>query len=121
MTVSSDELVAAGESLLADVGDGLWSLFVERGVPFGSPQEIHVTWRCPSVESAEALEAAAAAEARIAAAPPHAEAKGPGFGVAATVPFTASRTALDEALLRMIRLGAAHGAVVAGLGTMFGD
>lgn len=123
MTVSDEQaLIAAAEEFLADVGDGLWSSFLARGVPERSRQEVHVTWRCPSVEAAEALETAALREGRtVAAAPPHAEAKGPGFGVAVTVEFAATRADLDDALLRIFRLGATVGASVAGIGTTFQD
>jgi hypothetical protein len=123
VTVSEEQaLIAAAEEFLADVGEGLWSAFLARGVPEGSVQEVHVTWRCPSVEAAEGLEAAALEAGNVvAAAPPHAEAKGPGFGVAVTVPFSATREQLDDALARVFRLGASYGAAVAGVGTMFRD
>jgi hypothetical protein len=121
VTVSDEQaLIAAAEEFLADVGEGLWSAFLARGVAEGSLQEVHVTWRCPSIAAAEALESAARALGNtVAAAPPHAEAKGPGFGVAVTVPFDATRQNLDDALLGIFRLGAGFGATVAGIGTMF--
>ncbi len=123
MTVPDEQaLIAAAEEFLADVGEGLWSSFLQRGIPEGSTQEVHVTWRCPSVEAAEALEAAARELGNtVAAAPPHAEAKGPGIGVAVTVPFDATRQNLDDALIGVFRLGAGYGANVAGVGTMFHD
>jgi hypothetical protein len=98
----------------------VWANFLERGLPEGSPAEAHVSWRCPSVESAEALEKALVDSGIGAgAAPPHAEARGAGFGVAATVAFLATRENFDAALDRAVRLGLQHGAEICALGTMF--
>jgi hypothetical protein len=100
--------------------DAVWATFTGRGVPEGSPQELHVSWRCPSIAAAEALEEALrAAGTVVGVAQPNAEAGGRGFGVAATVPVLATRPQLEEALVRVIALGAEHGAVVAGVGTTF--
>ena len=100
--------------------DGVWATFRDRGVPEGSPQELHVSWRCPSVAAAESLEAALrSAGTAVGVAQPNAEAGGRGFGVAATVPVLATRTQLEDALARVIALGAEHGATVAGVGTTF--
>lgn len=100
--------------------DGVWATFLDRGVPEGSPQELHVSWRCPSVAAAEALEEALrTAGTVVGVAQPHAEAGGRGFGVAATVPVLATRSQLADALARVIALGVAHGATVAGVGTTF--
>lgn len=98
--------------------DGVWATFRDRGVPDGSPQELHVSWRCPSLGTAEALEGALrAAGAAVGIAQPNAEAGGRGFGVAATMPVLATRDQLADTLARAIALGAEHGAVVAGVGT----
>lgn len=98
--------------------DGVWASFRDRGLPEHSPQELYVSWRCPSVAAAEALEAALrAAGTAVAVAQPNAEAGGRGFGVAATVPVLVSRAGLKEVLSRMSRLGAEFGATFAGVGT----
>ena len=100
--------------------EAVWATFLDRGVPEGSSQELHVSWRCPSVAAAEALEAALrTAGTVVGIAQPNAEAGGRGFGVAATVPVLATRPQLEDALTRVIALGAEHGAVVAGVGTTF--
>jgi hypothetical protein len=117
-----ESLTAAAEEFVADVRDGVWDAFRRRGISDGSPVETHVSWRCPTVESAEALETALwAAGMPAGAAPPHAEARGAGYGVAAVVPFLAGRENFDVALDRAIRLGVAHGAELCAVGTMFDD
>jgi len=104
--------------LLRDLCDGVWGAFRDRGVREGTVQEIFVSWRCPTVAAAEALEAALrAAGGAVGAAQPNAEAGGRGFGVAATVPVLASRAGLEEVVARMVRLGAEHGGAVVGVGT----
>jgi hypothetical protein len=119
MTVP-ESLIAAAQEFVADVGDGVWEAFRRRAVPDGRPVEAHVSWRCPTVESAEAFEAALRAAGMPAgAAPPHAEARGGGYGVAAAVPFSPSRENFDAALSRAIELGAAHGAEICAVGTAF--
>ena len=115
-----ESLIAAAEEFVADVRDGVWDAFRRRGVREGAPAEAHVSWRCPTVESAEALETALwAAGMPAGAAPPHAEARGHGYGVAAAVPFVASRRNFDAALDRAIHLGVAHGAELCAVGTTF--
>lgn len=117
-----ESLIAAAEEFVAEVRDGVWDAFLRRGVPDGSPVEAHVSWRCPTVESAQALEAVLADEGLAAgAAPPHAEARGTGFGVAARVPFLSGRENFDAALERAIRLGATYGAELCAVGTTFDD
>ncbi|HUR73063.1 MAG TPA: hypothetical protein VMZ00_02235 [Sporichthya sp.] len=123
MTVPEQQvqaLVAAAKETLDDVGDGLWLTLQQRGIREGSGQELHVSFRCPSVAAAEELEAALRDKgSTVGAAQPNAEAGGRGYGVAATVPFLASREHLDDVLDRMMRLGAGYGATLAGVGTTF--
>jgi hypothetical protein len=125
MTVPEEQaqvLIAAGQELVDETSESLWFSFFERGIPEGSVQEVHVSWRCPTVAAAEALEEAARKVGRAAGpAPPHAEARGVGYGVGVTVPFVATRENLRDVLAGMVRLGATHGAMVAGVGTMFRD
>jgi hypothetical protein len=110
------------DDLFLELCDGVWEAFCDRGVEPGGAQELHVSWRCPSVAAAEALEAAlGAAGTAVGVAQPNAEAGGRGFGVAATVPVRARREDLEDMVARMIRVGAQHGAMVVGVGTMFHD
>ena len=106
----------------AEICDRVWAVFCARGIREGGPQELHVSWRCPTVAAAEALEAALrSAGTTVGVAQPNAEAGGRGFGVAAAVPVLASRENIAGTVTRMIRPGADHGATVAGVGTMFTD
>lgn len=115
MTTSDDDLFLG-------LCDGVWAAFCDRGVGPDDLYELHVSWRCPSVVAAEALEAAlGAAGTAVGIAQPNAEAGGRGFGVAATVPVRARREDLEETVARLMRLGAEHGAMVVGVGTMFQD
>ncbi len=105
-----------------EVCDGLWVALSARGVPPGSPQELHVSWRCPTVAAAEALEAALpAAGGTVGVAQPNAEAGGRGFGVAATVSVLADRGQLIDVLTQMAHLGAAHGGTVCAVGIVAPD
>ena len=115
-------MTAPDDHLFLELCDGVWAAFCERGVGSDDAQELHVSWRCPSLAAAEALEAAlSAAGTAVGVAQPNAEAGGRGFGVAATVPVRARREDLEETVARLMRWGAEHGALVVGVGTMFQD
>lgn len=115
-------MTAPDEHLFLELCDGVWAAFRDRGVEPDGTHELHVSWRCPSLTAAEALEAAlVAAGTAVGVAQPNAEAGGRGFGVAATVPVRARREELEETVTRLVRLGAEHEATVVGVGTLFQD
>ena len=115
-------MTAPEDHLFLELCDGVWAALCERGVEPDVGQELHVSWRCPSLAAAEALEAAlGAAGTAVGVAQPNAEAGGRGFGVAATVPVRARREDLENTVARMMALGAEHEAMVVGVGTMFPD
>lgn len=113
---------APDDQLFLELCDGVWAAFCDRRDEPDGARELHVSWRCPTLAAAEALEAAlGAAGTAVGVAQPNAEAGGRGFGVAATVPVRPRREDLEETVARMMRLGTEHGAMMVGVGTMFHD